>query len=483
MTDDQFQAWLEDSSAQRVTLYEAEVLSDDVEIMRYFSNRHYSFGDPAHPYLAAVSLDLKIVEAISRDGSARLSAGKVGIWSVDGARDAWLDDVWKNRAIRAYVGDVRWQRSDFRLAFVGVMEDVSGSENPDQIMIEMRDITQRINAPVSEVLLPDGSICPVTVGEAANVTLRLKNAVTREYAYHAGASEGVIEPRGEAKPRTAFTEDVSAGTITFLTNTEVGLATASVQGDKSGGIYRCTIGAIVRLLVTAYGEASRRFVDAEIDTANFDAFEAAHPQKVGLHMPERINVIEACHALTKSVQAYLIPSRVGKLRLIQWGIPSISTSDILPRHYVDQSLKPITRHPVVAAVKIGYSRNYTPQPSLQTSIPDEHKALFAATWRTKTVVDEAARTRYKLSAEPVLSETCLNNEDDASAEAARRLAQEGVPRTTYALEGTPPTMLLELGQGVTLYGSRYGMQAGKLGQVTLLAFDLGTYNTDIEVTV
>lgn len=481
MTDIDYQAWLEDSRAQRVTLYEAEVLSGDVELTRYLSNRHYSFGDPANPYLAIVSLDLKIVEAITRDGAARLSAGKLGIWNVGGERDSWLDDVWKNRAIRAYVGDLRWPRADFRLAFVGVMEDVSGSEGPDQIMVEMRDITQRINTPVSEVALPDGSICPFTVGEAANVTLRLKNAVTREYAYHVGASEGVIEPRVEARPRTAVTDNPGSGTITFFTNTEAGLATASVQGDKTGGVYRCTIASIVRLLVTTYGEASRRFAEAEIDAANFDTFEAAHPQKVGLHSSDRMNVIEACHALTRSVQASLVPSRVGLLRLVQWGIPAAATASILPRHYVDQSLRPVTRHPVVAAVKIGYSRNYTPQPVV-ASIPDEHKALFAAEWRIRKEVDLATQERYKLGAEPQLSETCLNNEDDASAEALRRLNQDKVPRTTYALEGTPATMLLQLGEGAMLYGPRYGMSEGKLGQITLLAFDLGTYNTDIEVT-
>lgn len=482
MTDLEYQAWLEDSSAQRVTLYEADVLSGDVEITRYLSNRHYSFGDPANPYLAIVSLDLKIVEAITRDGAARLSAGKVGIWSVSGERDAWLDDVWKNRGIRAYVGDVRWPRADFRLAFVGVMEDVSGNEDPNRIMIEMRDITQRINTPVSEVLLADGSLCPFTVGEAANVILKLKNAATREYAYHVAASEGVIEARVEAKPRTAVTDNPSSGSITFLTNTEVGLVTASVQGDKTGGFYRCTIASLVKLLVTAYGEASRRFTESEIDSANFAAFEAGHPQKVGLHTSERMNVIEACHSLTASVQASLISSRVGRLRLVQWGIPAVATASILPRHYIDQSLKPITRHPVVAAVKIGYSRNYSPQPGLQTSIPDEHKALLAAPWRFRTVVDLPTQTRYKLGAEPPLSETCLNNEDDATAEALRRLNQDKVPRTTYALEGTPATMLLQLGEGVMLHSSRYGMSEGKLGQITLLAFDFGTYNTDIEVT-
>lgn len=482
MTDAQWAAWLEDSTAQRVTLYEAEVLSGGVEKTRYLSNRAYGAGDAATPYEAIISLDLKIVEAITRDGPARLSAGAIGVWNMGGERDSWLDDVWKNRRIRAWVGDVRWPRADFRLVFVGVMEDVSGNDDPDQIMIELRDITQRINTPVHEVLLPDGSLCPWTGGEACNVTLKLKNAATREYAFHVGASEDVTEARVEAKPRTV-TENLSAGTVTFATNTEVGTVTASVQGDKTGGMYRSTIASLVKLLVTSYGEVSRRFTEPELDAANIDAFESAHPQPVGLHLSDRTNVIEACHRLTSSVQASLVPSRVGLLRIIQWGIPATATASILPSHYTDALIRPIARHPVAAAVKIGYCRNYTVQASLQTSIPEAHKALFAAQWRTKTAVDEVTRAKYALTTDPVMVETCLNHEDDAEDEAARRLAQDKVPRTTYALEGLPITMLLTLGQGVTLYGSRYGMAAGKLGQLTMIALDLGTYNTELEIVI
>lgn len=483
MTDAQWKDWLEDSTAQRVTLYQLDVLSGDTPTTLYLSNRAYGNGDPANPYQAIISQNLKIVQAITRDGVRGIQFGNLGVWNVDGSRDGWLDYVFKNREMRAYVGDVRWPFADFRLESVCTMEDASGNDDPDQITIETRDALQRINTPVSEVLLPDGSLCPVTIGEACNVTLKLKNAATREYAHHTGASEGAIEARVEAKKRDAITQNVGAGTVTFLTNTEVGTVTASVQGDKMGGIYRCTIASLVKLLCMSYGEPARRFIESDFDAANIAAFESVNPQKVGLHLSERTTVKEACDRLTASLQAALVPSRTGKLRIVQWGIPATATASILPAHYTAAGIRPVERHPVAAAVKIGYCRNYTVQASLQTSIPEAHKALFAAPWRTKTAVDEATRARYKLTTDPVLVETCLNHEDDAQAEAARRLAQDKVPRTTYALEGHPIAMLLELGQGVTVYGSRYGMAAGKLGQITMLALDLGTYNTEIQAVI
>lgn len=480
MTDLQFQEWLQDSTAQRVTLYELDVLSGGSPVTRYLSNRAYGGGGTT-PYLAIIAEDLKVVEAIGPSGAARLSAGNIGIGNVGGERDSWLDDVVKNRAIRAYVGDVRWPRVDFRLGFAGIMEDSFGSDDQTRIDIELRDITQRINTPISETLLPDGSLCPVTFGEAPNITPKIKNA-TGERAYHPSAVEGVIEARADAKPRT-ITQNLAAGTFTLTTAAGPGAITCSVQGDKTGAIYRNTIGALIRMIVKSWGNLDGRFTEAEIDAANFDAFETANPQPVGLHLQERTNTIEACAQLASSVRAQLVPSRLGKLRLIQYGIPATATASILRSHYVQKSLKPRRRLPVVAAVRLGYCRNYTQQPSLQTSIPDDHKALFAAQWRTVTAIDTATRTTYKLTTDPEQVNTCFVAEADAQAEANRRLAQDKVPRTPYTLEGAPITMLLELGQGVTLYADRYGMASGKLGQITSIALDFSNLHSSIEVTV
>ena len=481
MTDQLFADWLKDSTAQRVTLYELDVLSGGAPVTLRLSNRAYG-GGGATPYIAAIAEDLKTVEAISASGSPRLSAGKIGIHNVGGVRDSWLDYIVKNQEFRVYVGDMRWTLGDFRMYGRGIMEDSFGSDDQNQIDIEIRDITQRINTPISEALLPDGTLCPVTFGEALNVTPKIKNSVTGERAYHSDPSEGVIEARSEGKPRE-ITQSLATGTFTLTTAAGPGAITCSAQGDKTGGIYRSTIGALIRLIVTTYGKADSRFTEAEIDTANFDAFEAANQQPVGLHLQERTNTIEACAQLASSVRAQLVPSRLGKLRLIQYGIPATATASILPSHYVEGSLKPRRRLPVVAAVKLGYCRNYTPQPNLQTSIPDEHKALLATEWRTVTAIDTVTRDQYKLTTEPAQVNTCFSAEADAQAEANRRLAQDKVPRTPYILEGAPITMLLELGQGVTLYGDRYGMSAGKLGQVTSIALDFGNLHTELEVTV
>lgn len=479
ITDAQWKAWLEDSTAQRVTTYEVDALVGAAEVTLKLSSKGF-VGDAADPFVAAVSKNIIVVQAIERDGAARLSAGQLGIWNVGGERDAWLDYVFTNRKVRAKVGDKRWPLSDHRLVYVGVMGAARGSEDGTEILIDLADIMQRINAPVSELQLPDGSAWPHTFGEVPNFTPKLKNFATGEYTFHPTATEDVIEARVEAKPRETITKNLAVGSFTFQTRVGPGAVTCSVQGDKTGGVYRNTIASIVRLLVTAYGKAGERFAEAEIDGANFDAFDAAHPQAVGLGLLERTLVIEACHRLTKSVQAYLVPSRVGQLRLVQYGIPSVSTASLTPSQYL--SLKRGDPHPVAAAVKIAYCRNYTPQPNLQTSITLEHKDMLSKEWRTATAVDLPTRNRYKLTTDPVQFDTCLLNNEDAQAEADRRLLQDKVARVPYRIEGAPVTSLLELGQGVTVYGDRYGMANGKLGQITLISLDLGNLHTEIEVT-
>ena len=480
MTDAQWKAWLEDSTAQRVTSYEIDALAGETEITLKVTNKNF-IGDPANPFVNAVSKDVVVVSAITRDGGARFSADQLAIWNIGGGRDAWLDYVFTNREVRAYCGDKRWPLADHRLMFVGVMQSARGTEDGTQIIIDLADIMQRLNAPVTELLMDDGSIWPHTYGEVANITPKLKNAATGEHTFHPTGTEDVIEARVEAKPRSTITKNLAVGSFTFQTAVGPGAVTCSVQGDKTGGIYRKTIASIVRLLVTSYGKAGDRFTEAEIDGANFDAFDLAHPQTVGIHLAERTLVLEACHRLTKSVQAYLVPSRIGKLRLVQYGISGAATATLTPSQYT--SLKRGDPHPVAAAVKIGYCENYTVQPNLQTSIPLDHKAMFAKRWRTATPFDAVTRDRYKLTTDPVQIDTCLLNFADAYEEGERRLAQDKVARVPYRIEGTPVTSLLELGQDVTVFGDRYGLDAGKLGQITLISLDLSNLHTEIEVTI
>lgn len=225
-------------------------------------------------------------------------------------------------------------------------------------------------------------------------------------------------------------------------------------------------------IVTGFGKVEDRFTSGDLDAANLAAFDAAHQQPVGLYLKDRTNVITACQMLASSVGAQIVPTRLGKLRLIQIALPAAGTStEIRPEHIIGDSLVPVSRTDVVASVKIGFCKNWTVQAGLQTALPAQHKDLFATEWLTATATNPTVQATYKLNGDPVQQDTMLLRRTDADVEAARRLALWSVPRTVYEFEGTAEMLMLELGQAVTLYNRRYGMSAGVAGMVISLAPD------------
>src|SRR5471032_226664 len=474
MNDAQFLQWLQDDSANRVILIEAQVNVSGVEITRYISSRIYITGPNDVPanveYLPLATGGLAFTEQVSLTGEAGLSGGDIELDNADGGLDAWLADVWVNRACRAWVGDASWPRADFRLIFDGVIADVGVSDR-ESFNLALRDKLQRLNTPISEAKLGGSTpnkdaILPVPFGECHNATPLLANPATLEYGF-LGAVEQIAEVRTNGKP-VPF-DMVAPGRFTLPISPLANAVTVSVQGDNVGG-YAPRIAPLVQRIATGYGKSSDRFTLADLDLANLAAFDAAHPQVVGLYVADRTNQAQAIQQLAASVGAQELMSRTGQLRLVQVALPGTGVPvNIGPEQMAQRSLHPVQRLPVAASVKIGFDKNYTVQAGLVTSIPPEHADLYATEWLTETAVDDAVRALYRLSDDPAQIDTCLKARADAQAEAARRLALNSVPRTIYEFEGEPDMMLLELGQAVTLTDERYAMQSGVPGVVVLLA--------------
>ena len=475
MTDDQFLAWLQNPAAARMVLIEAQVNVGGAEVTRHIASRPYTTGPADVPanveYLPLATGGLAFTEQVSLTSEAGLSGGDIELDNADGALDAWLGDVWTNRAIRVWSGDPTWPRGDFRLVFDGIIADV-GVSGRESINLALRDKLQRLNTPITEAKLGGATqnkdaVLPVPFGECHNVSPLATNPATLEYGF-LGAVEAIAEVRANGKP-VAATIDNAAGRFKLTTSPQAQVITASVQGDNVAG-YAPRIAPLVQRIATGYGKAVDRFTAADLDLVNLAAFDAAHQQLVGLHIADRTNQAQAIQQLAASVGAQAIMSRTGQLRLVQVALPGLGVPvEIGPDQMMEKTLHPVQRLPVTAAVKIGFDQNYTVQASLMTSIPPEHADLYGTEWLTETVVDDAVRARYRLSDDPVQVDTCLTTRADAHAEAARRLALSSVPRTIYEFDGEPEMMMLELGQAVTLTDARYGLQGGMPGVVVLLS--------------
>ena len=475
MTNEQFLEWLQSPSAIRMVLIEAQVNVAGQEVTRYIASRPYVTGPADVPanteYLPLATGGLAFTEQVSLTGEAGLSGGDIELDNSDGALDSWLGDVWRNCVIKAWAGDPSWPRAEFHPVFDGIIDDV-GSSSRETINLVLRDKLQRLNTPITEVKLggttPNkDAILPIPFGECHNVSPLLTDPVTLEYGF-LGAVESSFEVRTNGKPIAVALND-QAGRFNLTTPPYSAAITVSVQGDKGGG-YAPRIAPLVQRIATGYGKASDRFTLADLDLDNLAAFDAAHPQLVGLYVADRTNQAQAIQQLAASVGAQALMSRTGQLRLVQIALPAAGVPvQIGPEHMKLDSLRPVQRLPVVAAVKIAFDRNYTVQASLTTSIPPAHADLYATEWLTETAVDAVVKARYRLTDDPPQIETCLKTNADAQAEAARRLALNKVQRTIYEFDGEPEMMMLELGQPVVLRDDRFGLQDGVPGVVVLLS--------------
>jgi hypothetical protein len=481
MTDNEFAAWLA-TGGRRLALVEI-----DTDTPRYLSNVAYTTlptDTPANRvYRSVVVSGFAFSESLSLSGAASVSVGTIDLHNEDGVLDAWLDEVWTNRAVRVYIGDATWPRSDFRLVFSGLIARLD-SRSPQRLSIVLRDKLERINTPVTDATLGGatdnkGRLQPITLGECHNVTPLLSDPAQHEYQWHQGSAERLIEVRDNGVP-VSTTSVLSTGKFKLLA-TPAGQVTTSVQGRTP---YSNTVSGIVQALATDYGTPTERLMAADLDSAQLAEFAAACPQPVGYYISDRANALQVCQELAESVGAQVVMSREGKLRIVRLALPGTGSPVVIgPQDYEARSLQVKERTTVLAGVKLGYCKNWTVQTSLDTGIPPEHKDLYAQEWLTVTASDPAVASTYKLYAEPEQVNTLLLREADAQAEANRRLSLWKVLRTVYQIKGFAQCLLLELGQAVTLRGDRFGLQAGKTGTVIGLQLDWMAGRATVEVLV
>ena len=480
-----FTAWLSDPTAIRCVLVEAVASVSGSNVTRYLSTKNYADTVAGRIYDPIVNAEsVQLIERMSLDSSPSMSFGDIELYNVDGALDSWLTDIWVNKSITVLIGDVRWLRSDFTTIFSGTIDDID-SRSAQTLNIKVRDKLQQINTPLTETTLGGtttnkNELIPLCFGECFNVTPLLTNPATLEYQVHGGAQELTIEVRDNGVP-VAATKTPSTGKFT-LSAQSFGQVTASVQGDKPSA-WNKTVSSIIQRIVTTYG-GPNKFTSGDLDTVQLAAFDAANTQPVGIYLKDRENTLSVCNQIAASVGAQLVMSRLGKLQLLKIDLPASGTAFAIDANdIIENSLSISQKIPVRAAVTINYDRNYTVQDGLKTEIPPEHKTMYALEWLSVTAQDSTVKTNYGLNAKPEPIDTLLLTESDASAEATRLLNLYKTPRFVVTFTGTARLVQLTLGQRVTLTYPRFGLDAGKEGQVIGLSIDWGNLSVKCEVLV
>src|SRR5205814_5682159 len=123
-----FAAWLANPAAVRVALFEVQVKSSGSLTTRFLSTQAFVTAptdSPANQYYdPVITTGIQFTEQLAIDGSGSFSIGDIEIINFTGERDTWLDDVWDNQPIQAWIGDPSWSRADFQMIFNGVVATI-----------------------------------------------------------------------------------------------------------------------------------------------------------------------------------------------------------------------------------------------------------------------------------------------------------------------------------------------------------------------
>lgn len=483
-------AWLKKDSSIKCVLMEVGVQSGGVETTRYFSNKGYVTSPTDTPantlYAPLIAGGVKFTESMSLDGSISLSSGDIELYNTSGNKDAWLKDVWANRTVKMYIGDVSWPRADFILIFDGIVASID-TRRRDRLNLKLTDKLQRLNTVVSEVKLGGTTqnkdkLIPLCFGEVHNIEPLLVDPANHEYQVHDGAIEDIIEVRDNGVPVT-ITKFLTTGKFR-LNQAPVGTITASVQGDKPS-TYANDITSIVKRLVKGFGRSDMRFTDADLDLTSLNAFAAANTQPVGLYLNDRANVIDACNRLVTSIGARLRMSRTGLLSIVKLDLPrQTAGTTVKAKDMLEQSLYISQLPAIIAGVKLGYCKNHTVQNNLQTGLPVAHISMFAEEWLTVTKTDVNTALKYRLHTEPTMQETLLLTEADANAEATRRLNLFSTQRKVLKYKGFAHLMTEQLGDSQTVVHERFNLMDSTItGQIIGVATDWLESSVELEVLV
>jgi hypothetical protein len=150
-----YQTWLETPDIVRVAIVQVDALVAGVLTTRYISTHSITVDNVQ--YLPIIKNSISIDESISINYSASISYGDIELANNNGEYDSWLEDIWVNKSISIYIGNLPLSDSvstltDFELIFDGLISDID-SKSRTTLNIKIRDKLERLNTSVTETLL------------------------------------------------------------------------------------------------------------------------------------------------------------------------------------------------------------------------------------------------------------------------------------------------------------------------------------------
>lgn len=470
VSDAEFERWLRRDHL-RCILVEATCMSAGLEVTHYFSNIGYvtrPSETPANqPYLDVIVSIPTFTSRLSEffTGASLPSYGDIEITNVNGVYDSLLEDSFDGRALKVYLGDRTWAKSDFRLVIDGVTADIYPAGR-NRIALKARDKSWMLNVQLQTAVIGGADVNkdhvqPICLGPAFNIEPVLEDSATRRYRVNDGQVNAIPAARCDGNV-IAYTNDLANGRFT-LTAAPSGRVTCDVQGAKPGGVYHQKCADQVQYLVTSRSQLTA----ADLEASSFTAFNALCPQTLNEYARARSNLLDSIDALVTSVGGYWTFTRDGQLRLGRIDAPSgtpvmyLTADDVRPNQ-----LSAERRDLPIASLRLGYARNWTVQPdSLAGILTAAERALYGAEYQIARNDNGTLAATWKLARTPDTRPTRLTVAAEAAAEAARYRGLFDTIRATYRAGVYMAAFKLNLGDVISLDHPRYGFAGGALAIV------------------
>jgi len=489
ISDQEFKDWLNEDSVIRCILIEAKYYDKTLAIEKteYFSYQPYEKGSVIYDDCVKeipsfnTSLDVPEPQNNNMNISASQSFGDIDLTNENGVRDLWLNHAWDGRDIVLKIGDPIWDEADFRVILNGVINDISA---PDQntIKLQIRGVDHLLDIQLQDTLLTTEKAkdkpVPICLGQVFNIEPVLIDAATHRYKVHEGQINDITDVRVNGLTVAGFTKDLVNGEFT-LTVTPQGTITCDVQGAIYNAAYITKASDFVKYLIDLHSTIN---VVTGINTASFSQLDLDAPYQTGVYFDSRENLSNAINQILTSSGAFKVFDRDGLLSVYQFKTGGTPTLSILPDDVLEGKLSLDDRNTPVEEIRVGYQRNYHIQKDgLAASITESNRQLYGLDFQVEKDSDPTVSVAHLLAKKPNMIESDLVLSADALTESTRLLSLHKEIRFKYKLDGYVIPFQLVLGDTVTVFSDRYGLENGV--DMVVIGIDESYTSKRVELTL
>jgi len=465
-----YNAWLQNSSANRCLLVVMKGHNGTSEETFYFSSQGYATkptDSPAswqfEPRLSGSPSLTRSIPFFGEKGDYK--EGDIELVNNDGGLDNWLNYSFAGRSIVKYLGDPSWNFGDFTAFpfFTGIIENIDISI--EKVSIKIRDKMGILDGPIQQNTLTAGETnepIPLAYGTVRNITPRLIDAATHKYQWHDGIVQS-LDAVYDNGISISFTANNTLGTFT-LTAQPAGTITCTGKGAKPSGTWLNSASLIIKDILTRVGDPVNCLAIGDIDLTSLNALPS---YELGIYISDSQNKLNVLELICGSMRAGFTFDRSGLFKVVRIIDPNAqsATYEITNLNAKESSLSIKSINTPQWQTTLGYQRNYTVQKELQTAITETDRAWRKEDFRKAISTNAAIKTTHLNATNPKLKETCLDVLADANTEAAAM--QEILEKICYEvdIELLDLMFLFNPGDIILLKYDALGLENGKKMQI------------------